>query len=72
MTRTVLRATTTPVQAEPGGVVMSGERRGGGYVDRLVIPAVSAVARDSLGRYLLVLRSAPPESGAWTLPGGQV
>lgn len=34
--------------------------------------AVSAVVRDTTGRYLLVLRSAPPESGRWTLPGGKV
>lgn len=72
MTRTVLQATTTPVQPEPGGVVMSEARRRGGYVGSLLIPAVSAVVRDALGRYLLVLRSAPPESGAWTLPGGRV
>ncbi|TDW30480.1 NUDIX hydrolase [Cryobacterium psychrophilum] len=34
--------------------------------------AVSAVVRDPAGRYLLVLRSASPERGRWTLPGGRV
>lgn len=34
--------------------------------------AVSAVVRDSTGRYLLVLRSDAPERGRWTLPGGKV
>jgi 8-oxo-dGTP diphosphatase len=34
--------------------------------------AVSAVVRDPSGRFLLVLRSAAPDSGRWTLPGGRV
>ncbi|WP_448811862.1 NUDIX hydrolase [Agromyces bauzanensis] len=36
------------------------------------IRAVSAIVRDAAGRYLLVRRSAPPEPGRWTLPGGRV
>lgn len=30
------------------------------------------MVRDAAGRILLVQRSAPPESGRWTLPGGRV
>ena len=36
------------------------------------VVAVSAVVRDAGGRYLLVRRSAQPEQGRWTLPGGRV
>lgn len=38
----------------------------------LAVVAVSAVVTDAAGRYLLVRRSAPPEQGRWTLPGGRV
>lgn len=38
----------------------------------MAIVAVSAVLRDADGRYLLVMRSAAPETGRWTLPGGKV
>lgn len=34
--------------------------------------AVSAIVTDAAGRVLLVRRSAPPESGRWSLPGGRV
>ncbi len=34
--------------------------------------AVSALVTDAAGRILLVQRSAPPEAGRWTLPGGRV
>lgn len=36
------------------------------------VVAVSAIVRDAAGRILLVQRSAPPETGRWTLPGGRV
>lgn len=34
--------------------------------------AVSAIVTDAGGRILLVRRTAPPEPGRWTLPGGRV
>ncbi|WP_448006778.1 NUDIX hydrolase [Agromyces bauzanensis] len=36
------------------------------------VVAVSAIVTDASGRILLVRRSAPPEPGRWTLPGGRV
>lgn len=50
-------------EAMPGG-------RGPRHPRRVL--AVSAMVTDAAGRILLVQRSAPPEPGRWTLPGGRV
>jgi 8-oxo-dGTP diphosphatase len=38
----------------------------------LPVVAVGVVARDRLGRLLLVRRGQPPAQGSWSLPGGRV
>lgn len=45
---------------------------GGEHHSRGRVLAVSALVTDAAGRTLLVRRSAPPEAGRWTLPGGHV
>jgi 8-oxo-dGTP diphosphatase len=36
------------------------------------VQAAGGVVKDGAGRFLLVLRSRPPEAGRWTVPGGRV